>query len=361
MGLERRPIEERPAQPVQSSGSSFTRHLVAAVTLAAAAAVFIIAGRIILDVILLTFAGVLLGIFLQSLAGWTASRTGLGYGLSLALVVVVLAGLLAAGVFAGSGQIVQQSSQLADTLSETAQRVTEWLRQQGWGRWVLRQAESGSAGGGSAGEVASTVGTALWSASNFVVYLVVIVVLGLYLAAEPGPYRRGLLLLVPPGSRERASGIGREIYEILQWWLIGRVVSMLVIGVLTTAGLAILGVPLAVFLGLIAALLTFVPNVGPLISVVPAVVVASSGGATMILWVIALYAALQTLESYAVTPLIQRKAVSLPPGVILMSQVLLGLAAGWLGLAVATPLAATVVILVRELYVREERPPGRRA
>jgi len=127
--------------------------------------------------------------------------------------------------------------------------------------------------------------------------------------------------------------------------------AMSVVGVLTWLGLWLVGVPLAPILGLIAALLAFIPNIGPIIAAVPAVLLALSDGPTMALQVVGVYVAVQALESYAITPLIQQERVSLPPALIISTQLLMGVLFGVLGLALATPMAALGLTIIREAYV----------
>jgi predicted PurR-regulated permease PerM len=195
------------------------------------------------------------------------------------------------------------------------------------------------------GAVSGTVG-ALGSA--FVIFF-----MALYLAVEPGIYKRGLIHLVPPQNRTRAVELLNQIGETLLWWLIGKLISMTLIGILTYVGLLVLDVPLSLSLALMAAILTFIPNFGPILAAAPAVLLALSDGFTKAGWVIGLYLAVQTVESYFVTPLIQRRTVSLPPAFTLAVQIVAGVLAGVAGLALATPLAAAGLVLVRELYVKD--------
>jgi predicted PurR-regulated permease PerM len=128
---------------------------------------------------------------------------------------------------------------------------------------------------------------------------------------------------------------------------------MLIIGVLTTAGLSILGVPLALSLGIFAALLTFIPNFGPIIAVLPAVLFALVESPTKALYVLALYIGIQMIESYLITPLIERETVSLPPVLTIFFQIFLGVLVGGLGLILATPLLTVIIVLVKMLYIED--------
>lgn len=128
---------------------------------------------------------------------------------------------------------------------------------------------------------------------------------------------------------------------------------MAVIGVLTGFALWMIGVPLALMLGLLAGVLNFVPYIGPLLSFVPAALLALMQAPPLVVWVLALYVAIQALESYLVTPLVAQRSVSLPPALTITAQVLLGVVFGWLGLLLATPLTAVVLVLVQMLYLED--------
>jgi predicted PurR-regulated permease PerM len=128
---------------------------------------------------------------------------------------------------------------------------------------------------------------------------------------------------------------------------------MAVVGVLTAIGLWVAGVPLAFVLGLIAALLSFVPYIGPLAAVIPAALVALAEDPTKVIYVFALYGAVQLLESYLITPLIQERAVSIPPAVLIAAQVIMGVLAGAAGVLMATPLAVVLIVLVQMLYLED--------
>lgn len=128
---------------------------------------------------------------------------------------------------------------------------------------------------------------------------------------------------------------------------------MIVIGVLTAIGLWLLGVPMAVTLALIAALLTFIPNIGPILAVVPAALLALLQSPMQVVYVCLLYFGIQTFESYLLTPLVQRRTVSLPPALTIFAQVLAAVLLGGLALSLATPMAAALVVLVRMLYLED--------
>jgi predicted PurR-regulated permease PerM len=139
----------------------------------------------------------------------------------------------------------------------------------------------------------------------------------------------------------------------LSWWLIGKGASMLFIGVLTWIGLSIIGVPLALTLGLIAGLFSFVPNFGPILSAVPAILLAFIDSPTKALYVLILFVAVQLIESNLVTPLIERRTVELPPVLTIFAQLALTILVGAVGLILATPILAVVMVLVQTIYIQD--------
>jgi predicted PurR-regulated permease PerM len=174
--------------------------------------------------------------------------------------------------------------------------------------------------------------------------------------------------LAPPERRLATMEMLHQTGDLLRRWLIGQSISMTAIGSFTFVGLLILGVPIPFVLALFAGLAGFLPYLGPIIGAIPMVLVAGGQSLDLALWVVGLYAIIQFLESYLLTPLIQARAVSLPPAVVILAQLVLGAVFGILGLALATPLAAAAVVPLRHLFGMGEgdapaakRAPARRA
>lgn len=181
----------------------------------------------------------------------------------------------------------------------------------------------------------------------------IIAFVGVYLAAQPFLYIDGIVTLVPKAKRARARQVLDEIGRTLSRWLFGKLCAMIVVGVATAAGLGMLGVPLALILGIIAGLLDFIPYLGPLMAAVPGVLIALTISPELAMYTVALFVCIQTAEGYLLTPLIAKKAVSLPPAITIAAQVLLGTLFGLTGVALATPLAALLAVLVSMLYVQD--------
>lgn len=304
-----------------------------------------------LGVALMIFGGVLAGIALHGMADALRRRSPLSYHLSLLVVGVALAVVLGGFFFLLGPAAVEQLGRLAERLPGAAADVESWLREFWLGRLFLSTLDGSADNGGAEALLGRATGLFRATLGAFVT-VAVIAFLGTYFAVAPGTYRRALVWLVPPPWRPRTEEILGALASALRSWILGRVGAMLAVSLLTGVGLAILGVPLVLGLALLAGLLNFVPIIGPIASAVPAVLIAwgESGGVGFAAWVALFYLGVQTVESFAITPYIQREAVSIPPAVLVSSQILMGMAAGVLGILFATPLAVVAGVLVQTLY-----------
>jgi predicted PurR-regulated permease PerM len=183
--------------------------------------------------------------------------------------------------------------------------------------------------------------------------LLLILFLSIYIAADPDLYRRGVLHLLPHRSRGKASEVMREMAVVLRKWLVTQLIAMAVIGAVTTVGLLVFKVKAAFALGFIAALLEFIPTVGPILSAVPAVAMGFLDSPEKALFVAILYVGIQFLENHILIPLLMKGGMDLPPALTIIAQALMALVFGFIGLLVAVPLTAAVMVVVRMLYVRD--------
>jgi predicted PurR-regulated permease PerM len=320
---------------------------------AAAGVVLLLLLWYVADVLLLLFAAVLLAVGLRSLSVALGRATGLSDGWSLALVSLALLAMLGAGAMLLAPRVSAQVDELSDSLPRAFEKLAERASRHEWARRLVEELpppeELLKGRGGVLARVTGVVSTALGALVN----VVIVVAVGLYLAADPRLYTSGLMSLVPPTSRPRAREVSAQLGSTLRRWLAGRLVLMASNAALTWAGLSLLGVPLALTLGLLAGLLNFVPNVGPVVAGVPAVAIALTQSPQQALYVLLLYVVLQSVDGYVFTPLVQRRTVALPPALTVAAQVLLGVLLGGMGVALATPLAAAALVLVRMLYVED--------
>lgn len=305
------------------------------------------------EVLLLLFAGVLLALLLSRLIDAAVRRTPLGRRSAYAVVLLSLTGLLAGVVWLAAPSVSQQMDELTERLPRAVARLGDRIEEHRWARRLLDRAPAPEDLVDSGPRVVTQATTLLSSTAGAIGAFVIVLAIGLYLAADLGFYKRGLLHLVPTRRRPRVREVLDEVVTNLQQWLGAQLVSMTVVGLLTTLGLWWLGVPLALTLGIIAALLEFIPNFGPILSAVPAVLLALVESPRLALWVILLYAGIQALESYLITPLVQHRLAALPPVLVIAAQLLGGILFGVLGFALATPLLAVALVLVKRLYVED--------
>lgn len=306
------------------------------------------------DVLLLVFAGVLLGVFLHRLATISTDYTPLPHAAALALVVVGLTGALFTAFWLQGDRIATESARLREDLPRAVERLRARIGDFELGEQLLEQLpEDPAALLPDRPDAVSQVTGVFSRTFGALASGVVILFLGIVFAAAPGIYVTGILALFPERREPRLREVLSRLSETLWWWLIGRLIAMTFIGVVTGIGLALLGVPLAFILGLLAALLSFIPNLGPILSALPAVLLGLVQAPSTALWVAGLYAGVQVVETYFLDPIIDRKTIHLPPAFTITAQLVMALVAGLLGVTLATPLAAAVVVLVTMLYVQD--------
>lgn len=349
----------------RSNLAAFARRLL----LAVAAVVALWVAWKVSTLLILGFGGILLAVILNRAVEGTCRTTGLGRRLAMTLVLAVLAAvLIAVGVLFGT-QLLSQISDLRTTVADGVEQVRGWLSQLGISLGAATggsaaEAGAGTPGGGSAagggasggllsGSMVQRAVSVATVAVDAVVGALIVLFIALYIAASPEVYRRGVVLLFPQDRHAQITGALDATGEALWRWMVGQFISMLIIGTLTTALLYALGVPMAWALGLIAGLLEFIPILGPWLAAVPAVLVALTVGPQTAAFAAGGYFLIQQVESYLVTPLAERWAVSLPPALTVAAATAFSLMFGFIGLLFATPITLAIMVLVRRLYVRD--------
>jgi predicted PurR-regulated permease PerM len=339
-------------------GRTFQRTLVVVGVLVAVAFVWIAH-----QMFLLIFAGVLFGILLDGLAGIIARLFHLKRGWALLITILALCVFVGGVISMLSPGIGSQMLVLKRELPRSLERLRIELGQYDWGRLLLHLfSAAGNAPGavfrsdsaiivsGVAGVVQITVG--------ILTGMVLIFVIGIFAAAEPAMYRRGVLRLIAPQHAASAERILNAVRERMWWWLIGVSGSMISLTILAFIGLRILGIPLALTLALLTGLITFIPNFGAVLSAIPPVLIGLMQSPEKALAVIVLYIIIQVLEADLITPLIQRRAIRLPPVLGIGAQLTFAVLFGFLGLLLAAPLVAGLLAIVSsvsaERIVRNE-------
>ncbi len=187
--------------------------------------------------------------------------------------------------------------------------------------------------------------------ANILSFLIVILIATIFTVAWPAPLVNGFVALYPAGRRERVREILGELYKTVQWWFLGQLTSMAIIGLLFTVALFLIGIPFALLLGILSGLLAFIPFVGPFISIIPPILLALAQDPILVLWVLLAYAVVQFIEGNVVQPVVMSRAVSLHPTVIVFTLLIMGTLFGFVGLLLAIPLIAALQVLVRELWI----------
>jgi predicted PurR-regulated permease PerM len=302
---------------------------------------------------LLAFAGVLGGIVLDALS--RPLQRLLPRGVAIASVALASLALLGAAIWLYGPRAIEQVAELVQRMPRSIAALGQELPAPAEGEVI--DAVSQGAGqldwqslapvvfGSVAGLFTTAVGAATGAIAAFV--------LAIFLALDPGLYLRGLLRLVPREGRARGREVLCAIANALRWWLVGRCVAMAIVAIVTFAGLALLGVPQALALALLAGVLTFVPYAGPVLASLPALLVAASVSLTTTAWTLALYVGIQLLENNVLTPIVEGRAVSLPPALVIVAGVLLAVVFGALGVLLSTPLTIALVVLVQAFYVED--------
>ena len=334
------------AQEKQTAEARFVRRALIGVALAALA--FVVWQ--LRTVVVLFFGAVVVGTVIRSIAEPLTKHLRLPDGLAvLTSVLVILAVIGGVGWLFGQ-QIVAQTGAIAETLPRALDRVDQWLSGFGLAHplrtWLAQLHTSG-------GTLVSRFGSWLAAASDGIANFLIVFFGGVFLASEPGFYRTGAIKLVPEARRGVFARAMDESDRALRMWLKGELLAMLVIGVMTGAGLWLLGVQSWLVLGILAGFFEFVPFAGPILSAIPAILIALVQSPELALWTALLYVFVQHAEAYLIQPIIQQYAVDVPAVVLLFSLLAFASLFGPIGILFAAPMTVVTYVLVKRLYVIE--------
>ncbi len=317
----------------------------------------------------LIFAGMLLGVALNAMTKLLGRVVNLHHSLRLTIVCLVLAGLLSGVVFLGGATIAQQATVLSNTIKSQLVNVKAFLEKNGIDTSYLDFGNAAASTSGaatpetpatppthnlpSAGAIASSGGAIVSQTLKLLLGTVsavgnffIVLFLGLAFAAQPGVYRTGLLFMAPTRHRARATLIVDRIGDTLERWLIAQIITMFAVFVVTWIGLEIIGIQSSFILGIQAGLLAFIPTVGAILGGLIVVLASLASGWVAAASAFALFLGVHALESYILTPMLQRQALDIPPATLFAFQILLGVVFGIWGLALALPLMAIVKVMI---------------
>lgn len=305
------------------------------------------------DALLLVFACILFAVLLYELSTLLQKRVRLRRQWCLAIVVALLLAVFGLGGWLAAPQIGEQADKLAQAVPEAIKRLHAAMEGQPLLKRLMTGMPSPEQMQKQISQLVPNAGLFFSGLLGALGNVVIILFVGIYFAAQPKLYIEGFITLVPVRHRPRAREVMEEIGRTLARWLLGKAVSMVVVGVASALGLSLLGIPLAMILGLIAGMLDFIPYLGPIMAGVPAVLIAFSDGPEKAMYVVLLFGGIQLLEGYLLSPLIEKRTVSLPPALTIVMQLLFGALFGMAGVALATPLTAVLAVLVSMLYVQD--------
>lgn len=307
-----------------------------------------------IDLLPLVFGAMLLAVFLNVLAEKMTRifPTSMSRSVRVGIVVGLVIVLSGAVTFAFANSIGEQTVKLADRVDQSVDEVIQAAKKQPLlerlsdDKTKLRSLLPTS-------EKSLGMATNLFaSAFGGLTDVLILFILTAYFCFGPYQYRDGAIRLFPVRWRDTLRSLSSESADTLWRWMIGRLLSMLIVGLLFGIGLSIIGVPLSIELGVFAGLVSFIPNIGAIAAVVPALLLASQQGTSSMISVLVLYAIIQFIESYLITPMIQQHQVAMPPALVILSQIVAGLVFGFWGVVFATPLFALVLLWVKRLYVQ---------
>jgi predicted PurR-regulated permease PerM len=306
------------------------------------------------DVLILVFGAVVIASILLAMAELIKRVRRMPDLLAYSLALVLFAGVIAAAGWLAGARLAQEIGQVFERLPQAIDAARRWIASVPLGNLLLEALRGTTSSSLQIGRVAGLTHMTMGAFSG----VLVTVLGGIYLGANPRPYRVGLLRLIPAQSRNKVDDALRDAGKKLRQWLLGQLVLMGAVGVLSAIGLTLLGVPGAVGLGFLATILEFVPVFGPVLFGAIAILVAFAQGPQQALYVLLLTLAVQQLESHVLVPLVNRWATSLPPALAVTSIVAFGLLFGVPGIMFAVPLAIVIVSLVNSLYVKSLSPAG---
>jgi predicted PurR-regulated permease PerM len=327
----------------------------------------------------LIFAGMLLGVALNAMTNLLGRVIQLPHALRLTMVCLVLAGLLSGVVFLGGSTMAQQAKVLSDTLKSQLVTVKAFLEKNGVDTSYFDLGNPAATAPGSAApetpaaapprnlpsasEFASSGGAIVTQTLKLLLGTVsavgnffIVLFLGLTFAAQPSVYRKGLLFMAPARQRDRATVIVDRIGDTLERWLIAQILTMAAVFLVTWIGLALIGIQSSFILGIQAGLLAFIPTVGALLAGLIVVLASLASGWVAAISAFVLFLGVHALESYVLTPIIQRQALDIPPATLFAFQILLGVVFGIWGLALALPLMAIVKVMIDYFKAEKEAP-----
>ncbi len=333
----------------QQSNTLFTKRIWLAGGIIAFIIIFLLLFKTLFSLILLVLASVLLAVYFH---GFAHLLTKIKIPEKISVFVAVLFNVLLIAVFFWfvGARLSSQVTQLSDTLPATIDNAQQKISSLPLGDKLIQYLQSS----GTSQKTMAIAKQFFSSGFGIVSDLYIIILMSLFFTASPSVYTKGVVALMPSQqAKDKCGELLQELNTVLKKWLKGQIIGIVFIAALSAGGLLILGLPLVFSLSLIAGLLNFIPNFGPIIALIPAVLIAFTQSGSKALIVIGIYTGIQIIQSAVQQPLVQKKMVNIPPALTIIGQVAMGALGGFWGILLATPIVAIVMTIVDKLYLKK--------
>ena len=334
----------------QSHNLPYTKKVWIATGILALTVVVLLLFKTLFSLFLLVFAGILIAIFFHGFAGLLRRYLHLPHTLSIVVSVLFNLLLVIAFFWFVGNRLSAQVTELSDTLPTTIQNAKDKLSESTIGNKILNYLQQS----GDSDKTRQAMRSFFSSSFGVVSDLYIVFLLGMFFTAGPATYKKGIVHLLPPKAKDKGDELLKKLGTLLKKWLKGQILGIVFIAVLTGIALLIIGMPLILTLALLAGLLNFIPNFGPIIALIPAVLIALMQGSNTAIIIICVYTGIQIIQSAVEQPLVQKKMVDIPPALTIIGQVAMGTLGGFWGVLLATPLVAVIMTIVNDLYVKPQ-------
>jgi predicted PurR-regulated permease PerM len=309
--------------------------------------IIILIVRVAFSILLMAMAGVLIAVYFHGLAGLIQRRTKLRKRTSLLISIISTTVILLFLIWVIGNKIERQVAELSNTLPQTVSSARTKMAQTTIGQKILEYTS-----GNNSQKLMDTATNFFNTSFGVLGDLYIIIFLSIFFTSDPTLYEKGVLFLFPPSQKNKGKIIISRISISLKGWLKSILISMVLITILIWLSLTFLNMPATMVLGIITGLLEIIPNFGPIIAMIPGVLLAFTISTKMAVLVALIYIAAQTIVASIVTPLLQKKIINMPPALTLIGQLIMGALSGVMGIILAVPLLSIVIILVDELYIK---------
>jgi predicted PurR-regulated permease PerM len=303
--------------------------------------------RIAFNILLMAFAGVLIAVYFKGLAEFLEKKLKLSRKLASFTSITGSILVLVLLIWIIGSTVQRQAVELSNALPNTINNARERLSQSNIGQKILTYLS-----GDNSQKLLDSILTFFRTSFGVVGELYIILFFAIFFTADPSLYKNGILSLFPRNKKNTGETILHRIGVALKGWLKSMLISMVLITILLAASLSLIGLPVTIVLGLFAGMLEIIPNFGPIIAMIPGVLLGLTISSKTTVIVALTYISCQTIVGSFVTPLVQKKIIHLPPAVTFISQLIMGMMAGVMGIILAVPILSIIIILIDELYVK---------